>query len=180
MACHPNSPFSCQQAYITLCACALLHCQAYFGPVALDVQLLPCHCMEGALHVAYLLHTLPRTFKCLLRMVAGSACDTPHTHTFSLCLCVCVSLCVSPLPPPLSFSLSHTHTPLLFPQVVGRPAFLDPEATRPLAINTTHGLAAASAGAGTGGQGRGARGYAAASKEFDVSVLAPQLKGQQQ
>jgi hypothetical protein len=63
---------------------------------------------------------------------------------------------------------------------VSRPAFLDPEATRPLAVSSTHGLAAGTGAAAAGGQGKGPRGKAAASKDFDVSNLAPALKGQQQ
>ncbi|WIA36891.1 hypothetical protein OEZ86_008139 [Tetradesmus obliquus] len=63
---------------------------------------------------------------------------------------------------------------------VSRPAFLDPEATRPLAVSSTHGLASGAGAAAAGGQGRGPRGKAAASADFDVSRLAPALKGQQQ
>jgi hypothetical protein len=63
---------------------------------------------------------------------------------------------------------------------VSRPAFLDPESTRPLAVNSTHGLAAGAGAAAAGAQGKGPRGKAAASKDFDVSRLAPALKGQQQ
>lgn len=63
---------------------------------------------------------------------------------------------------------------------VSRPAFLDPEATRPLAVSSTHGLAAGTGAAAAGTQGKGPRGKAAASKDFDVSRLAPALKGQQQ
>lgn len=59
------------------------------------------------------------------------------------------------------------------------PTFLDPEAIRPLAAAPTHGLsaeqlaAAAAAGAGQLGKPRQRPG-----KDFDISVLAPPLKGQ--
>lgn len=77
-----------------------------------------------------------------------------------------------------------------FGEVTGRPAFLDPEATRPIAVSATHGLAFVPGGGGAaagaaGGQrggrsnrGHGARG--AAGGEFDIASLAPPLKGQQQ
>jgi len=65
-------------------------------------------------------------------------------------------------------------------QVNGRPAFLDPEATRPLVVSATHGLAGAAAGAGTAQhqQQHGKKGPI--PDNFDISKLAPALKGQQQ
>lgn len=67
----------------------------------------------------------------------------------------------------------------MFPmQVDGPPVFLDPEATRQLASNSRHGLsdealaALDAAAAGASGQGRQVPG-----KDFDISRLAPPLKG---
>lgn len=66
-------------------------------------------------------------------------------------------------------------------QVAGRPAFLDPEATRPLATSRTHGLAGGVGGAAAPGQqGKGKKGRLPAEGEFDISRLAPPVKGQQQ
>ncbi|GFR44863.1 hypothetical protein Agub_g6206 [Astrephomene gubernaculifera] len=67
-------------------------------------------------------------------------------------------------------------------QVEGPPTFLDPEAIRPLASSALHGLSeeaaarlAGQGGAGGGG-GRGERQQP--GKDFDISRLAPPLKGQ--
>ena len=69
-------------------------------------------------------------------------------------------------------------------QVAGRPAFLDPESTRPLATSRTHGLAGGAGGAAAaaaGQQGKGKKGrLPPAEGEFDISRLAPPVKGQQQ
>ncbi|GIL97758.1 hypothetical protein Vretimale_3320 [Volvox reticuliferus] len=66
-------------------------------------------------------------------------------------------------------------------QVEGPPTFLDPEAIRPLATSELHGLSdeqAALLGGpnsrGTGGRG----GRQQPGKDFDISRLAPPLKGQ--
>eukprot|EP00879_Flechtneria_rotunda_P012866 GHRR01013436.1.p1 GENE.GHRR01013436.1~~GHRR01013436.1.p1 ORF type:complete len:136 (+),score=63.76 GHRR01013436.1:206-613(+) len=64
-----------------------------------------------------------------------------------------------------------------FDEVSGRPAFLDPEATRPLAVNVSHGLVATPAAAQ---QPKHQKGKVPPSQEFDISQLAPKLKGQQQ
>jgi hypothetical protein len=80
--------------------------------------------------------------------------------------------------PPLAID-QHNHSPL---QVAGRPAFLDPEATRPLAVCTTHGLTGGRGPAGGGQQqhkGKKGRGLAP-GEEFDIARLAPPVKGQQQ
>ncbi|GLC43860.1 hypothetical protein PLESTF_001406500 [Pleodorina starrii] len=66
-------------------------------------------------------------------------------------------------------------------RVEGPPTFLDPEAIRPLAASALHGLseeeAARLAGpSGGGGGGRGERQQP--GKDFDISRLAPPLKGQ--
>lgn len=65
-------------------------------------------------------------------------------------------------------------------QVDGRPAFLDPEATRPLAVNETHGLMGAAPGAAAAAAGPKARRGDIPAGEFDISKLAPPMKGQQQ
>jgi hypothetical protein len=68
-------------------------------------------------------------------------------------------------------------------QVAGRPAFLDPEATRPLATSRTHGLAVAAGttAAAAAALHKGKKGRALAEgEEFDIARLAPPVKGQQQ
>lgn len=72
----------------------------------------------------------------------------------------------------------------MFSAVGGKPAYLDPEATRPIAISSTHGLAgmggstAAAAAAANAGQQQG-RAKKVPAADFDISQLAPKLKGQQ-
>ncbi|EFJ50709.1 hypothetical protein VOLCADRAFT_88506 [Volvox carteri f. nagariensis] len=67
-------------------------------------------------------------------------------------------------------------------QVEGPPTFLDPEAIRPLATSALHGLSdeqAAALAGGPGGRGAGSRGERQQpGKDFDISRLAPPLKGQ--
>ncbi|GLI59034.1 hypothetical protein VaNZ11_000860, partial [Volvox africanus] len=66
-------------------------------------------------------------------------------------------------------------------QVEGPPTFLDPEAIRPLATSELHGVsdeqAALLAGPSSRGSGRGG-GRPKPGKDFDISRLAPPLKGQ--
>lgn len=61
-----------------------------------------------------------------------------------------------------------------------KPAFLDPEATRPIAMAAQHLDGASSSGRGEGGQaGEDApllKGKAAAGADFDVARLAPKIK----
>lgn len=67
-------------------------------------------------------------------------------------------------------------------QVAGPPSFLDPEATRPLAIAAQHTAVAAAGGSGAdgGGGAGGGKVKSAAGPEFDIATLAPPLKGTQQ
>lgn len=64
-------------------------------------------------------------------------------------------------------------------QVDGPPSFLDPEAIRPLAMSAAHmggGLLIGGGGTSTGGEGKD--NSRVPGKDFDISRLAPPLKGQ--
>mmetsp|Transcript_13624 Transcript_13624/g.29194 ORF Transcript_13624/g.29194 Transcript_13624/m.29194 type:complete len:242 (+) Transcript_13624:132-857(+) len=63
-----------------------------------------------------------------------------------------------------------------FDEVDGPPSFLDPEATRPLAASRLHGMPDVLAAEGTG---KGGKVWQEKGPDFDISVLAPPLKGQQ-
>lgn len=73
----------------------------------------------------------------------------------------------------------RTHTPTT--QVAGKPAFLDPESTRPLAVSSTHGLMGGGPSSGAVQTQKRRKGQLpAAGEEFDIARLAPRLKGHQQ
>lgn len=65
-------------------------------------------------------------------------------------------------------------------QVTSIPAFLDPEATRRLVTDSTHGSASAAAKAesAVSGRGHGPKGRIPAGQEFDIARLAPPGKGE--
>lgn len=78
--------------------------------------------------------------------------------------------------PPVGSTAAHHKDPHNRPraQVEGPPAFLDPEATRPIATSTAHGVG----GVGMPAATAVAKPGATAGAGFDVAKLAPLLKGQ--
>lgn len=61
----------------------------------------------------------------------------------------------------------------------GPPSFLDPEATRQLATCDRHGLSEEQLAAlDAAAMGKASRVKQAPGKDFDISVLAPRLRGQ--
>ncbi len=81
----------------------------------------------------------------------------------------------------LSPPLLSIHPPPCGVQIDGPPKFLDPEAARPLASFGRHGLSdeALAALDGTGAASTSGKAWQAPGKDFDISRLAPPLKGQQ-
>ncbi|GIL47732.1 hypothetical protein Vafri_3905 [Volvox africanus] len=120
--------------------------------------------------------------------------DGMHDDAFSWAACSVVLsyLSFTDRPPkPLLASLASSCyflvpilPPAAFPnlQVEGPPTFLDPEAIRPLATSELHGLsdeqAALLAGPSSHGIGGRGGGRQQPGKDFDISRLAPPLKGQ--
>jgi len=64
-------------------------------------------------------------------------------------------------------------------QVDGPPAFLDPEATRPLASTAAHVYRQVQQDGAAGGNGLQTQTKQAPGPDFDIAALVPRAKGQQ-